>query len=204
MPNTSATGGYLLPSSPPGSPPEDYSFEDLIQGVVVGLTGLPGNMVRPRWQAVTPKQPEPTVDWCAVGIMGAEDQAVRSQIQHFSAGDGYDIATRWELVDILVSAYGPNAWLTCSLIDSGLRIEQNRIALFQAQVGLRNIGRRLTMTELINERFVRRVDFPFTVVRTIKQTYPVLNLLRASGTVTAAPVGSGESRHDAFDTDNIA
>src|SRR4051812_9766277 len=55
--NDSSTGGYLSPVVA-SSALQDAALDALLQQMVAGITGLPGNMVRPRWQPVTPKQPE--------------------------------------------------------------------------------------------------------------------------------------------------
>jgi len=66
--NDSSTGGFLLPLIPPPIPLEDDQLDDLLQAWVVGLTGLPSEMVRPRWQTPTPTRPQSTTDWAAIGI----------------------------------------------------------------------------------------------------------------------------------------
>src|SRR5574340_383319 len=86
MANTSATGGYLSPDAS-ALPLEGDALDALLQGMVVGITGLPGAMVRPRWQSVVPKQPEPTVDWCAIGIT-TSDRTDYPVEEHDGTGDG--------------------------------------------------------------------------------------------------------------------
>ena len=55
MPNDSSTGGFLLASSVNGDL-NDNALIDFLQTVVVGITGFPGAMVRPR-QAEPPNIP---------------------------------------------------------------------------------------------------------------------------------------------------
>ncbi len=43
----SATGGYINPS---GGSAYDQELEDIFQTFIVGITSLPGAMVRPRFQ----------------------------------------------------------------------------------------------------------------------------------------------------------
>ena len=107
MANTSATGGYLSPDVV--SPPlEGDDLDDEFQEAVVGITGLAGSLVRPRWQPGNPKQPEPTVDWCAIGITTQTPDAT-PHIQHSGAGNGKDTLKRHELINVLCTFYGPNS-----------------------------------------------------------------------------------------------
>ena len=211
MSNTSASGGPIVPTST--APSYDDPFDDLLQTLVVGVVGLPGALVRPRWQAVVPKQPEPNVNWCAIGVVSVEDTAARAQIIHdpdepiatseFTTelmGDGSDFATNWEKVCVLVSMYGPNAWANIGFLNSGIRIPQNREALFHAHVGLIETGPRRMMAELVNEQFIRRVDMEIKLVRTIQRTYPIFNLISASGVTHWRSGGGSRDAADPFTT----
>jgi hypothetical protein len=72
--NTSASGGYLYPA--PSAPlPANLSFLEFLQQVFVSLSGLPGNLVFPRWQLNPPKQPDACVDWMAVGVQSITPDA---------------------------------------------------------------------------------------------------------------------------------
>ena len=61
MTNTSATGGFLSPLSTP-APLEDQALADFFQQYVAGITGIAGNLVRPRWQAEPPNIPQVASD----------------------------------------------------------------------------------------------------------------------------------------------
>jgi len=136
MSNDSSTGGYLVPSSPP--PLEDSALDAILQGVVVGITGLPGTMVSPRWQPVVRKQPEAVVDWCAIGVV-SETPEFSAYTRHWPgepsdpddrAGQGYDEQIRHETLEVMASFYGPNSRGNANMFRAGLAVAQNREALY--------------------------------------------------------------------------
>ena len=67
MSNNSSTGGYLLPA-PPAPLPGNLTFKQFLQSVFQGVSGLPGNLIFPRWQVNPPKQPDIYVTWLALGV----------------------------------------------------------------------------------------------------------------------------------------
>ena len=57
------------------------------------------------------------------------------------------------------------------------------------------------MPELVNDRWYRRCDVELRVGREIERVYPILNVLRADGTITAA--GSSLDIQQPWDTENV-
>lgn len=182
MPNTSATGGYLLPQSNNGI--NDEMLRVFLQGVVVGTTGLPGNMVRPRWQAEPPNIPAFGVDWASVGVMSRK-RDVNAYITHRSIFDGQgnntgsDFIHRTEVLDVLCSFYGPNCEQNSELMAMGLEAGQNREVMQLAGYGLVSVDDAVMMADLVHERWLTRIDLPFQVRRAQLYQYPVLNLVGA-------------------------
>lgn len=178
----SSTGGYLSPAV--ASPPlEDDALTAIFQQMIVGITGLPGNMVRPRWQPNPPKQPEPTVNWCALGI-AVQTLDDGPAIVHNGAGNGSDTYIRHEQIDVLASFYGPNGMQNAQLLSDGLAIPQNLEQLKAQDMNSVDTGQIRTAPDLINEQWVRRYDIELTFRRKITRSYAVLNVLSASSTVT--------------------
>lgn len=176
MPNTSASGGYLSPVG--AAPADDLELDVLLQDAVVGVTGLPGAMVRPRWQPVTPRQPEPAENWCAIGVTDEQPENTPS-IEHDPAANGPDVMTRHPVFEVLASFYGPASGHYAALLRDGLYIPQNRETLRTAGIALVSIGATISAPDLVNQQWIRRKDVRITLRRVIVRTYPVLNILSA-------------------------
>lgn len=176
MANTSATGGYLAPAGTPT--PADEALEDILQPMVAGITGLAGKYVRPRWQPGTPKQPEPTVNWCAIGVMQTRPDA-NPAIEHDGTGDGEDHYQRHQDVILLATFYGPNAQGYAQILADGMYVPQNSEALRAQNMAFVEAGELIAAPELINQQWVRRYDLRIRLRRKIERTYPVLNILSA-------------------------
>jgi hypothetical protein len=184
--NDSSTGGYLSPAV--SSPPlEDDALTAIFQQMIVGITALPGNMVRPRWQPNPPKQPEPTVNWCALGI-AVQTLDDGPAIIHNGTGNGSDTYIRHEQIDVLASFYGPNAMQNAQLLSDGLAIPQNLEQLKAQDMNSVDTGKIRAVPDLINEQWIRRYDIELTFRRKITRTYAVLNILTAQGTVQTPTV----------------
>ena len=180
MPNTSASGGYLVPSTT--APDHDAALDRIVQQMVVGITGLAGAMVRPRWQPNPPKQPEPSVDWCAIGVQSVTPDASPA-IEHDGAGDGSDTVNRHEYIEFVASFYGPNGLGNATLLRDGFSLPQNVEAIGAA--GLLYVGTSpiTPAPALVSEQWVRKYDLRLTFRRQVSRTYPVLNLVSVVGTI---------------------
>ncbi|WP_250512696.1 hypothetical protein [Caballeronia sp. INDeC2] len=177
MANDSSTGGYLAPVDAQ-PPPEDAALDAIFQQLVVGVTGLPGSLVRPRWQPVVPKQPEANVNWCAIGVSDQTPDASPA-IQHNPAGDGSDTYIRHEDIDVMCSFYGPGAKGFAQMLVDGLCIAQN-IEQIKAR-GMAFVSTSLIRAapDLVNEQWIRRYDLTLHFRRAVTRTYAVLNILSA-------------------------
>lgn len=182
MPNDSSTGGYLSPVS--SRPVEDDAFEDFIGNVVAGITGLARALVRPRWQPKPPPHPPITTNWCAIGITTIVSDYGTVSL-HNPAGQGADEQQRHDTVDLLASFYGPGAYSLASRLRDGLMVSQNRAAMRSAGINLLESTRIRPASDLLNERFIRRVDLEISLRRAFVRTYPILNVLSVSGVIQA-------------------
>lgn len=186
MTNTSATGGYLIPSAPPAPGPlEDDALADFFQAIIVGLTGLGKTFVRPKWQQDPANNPGINVNWCALGIT-LEDSDTFGFIQHITTDDypnGADVFERHENLSINCHFYGPNAGANASMTRDGLLIAQNRDALTAQGMAVNDTGKPRRIPDFLNERWYPRVDIVITIRRCVTRVYPILDLLSAEGTL---------------------
>lgn len=176
MANTSATGGHLAPTGTPT--PADEALENILQPLVAGITGLHSDFVRPRWQPGNPKQPEPNVNWCAIGVMHTKQDA-NPAIEHDGTGDGADQYQRHQDVTLLATFYGPNAQAYGQLLSDGMYVPQNGEALKALGMAFVEAGDLIAAPDLLNQQWVRRYDLRIRLRRKIERTYPVLNILSA-------------------------
>lgn len=178
----SSTSGYLAPAALP-EPLDDQALRRFLQPIVVQITGIPGNMVRPRWQAEPANLPDFGTDWVAMGAT-RRAREWNAAITHHS--DGSDQLDRNEEIELLCSFYGPNAEANCAALSDGLQIEQNRDALFLNAMGLVDASEPIILPVLIKQRWTYRVDLLLTLRRHIQRVYPVLNIAEADSTIKVA------------------
>ncbi|MCA7953855.1 hypothetical protein LGM43_26660 [Burkholderia seminalis] len=185
--NDSSTGGYLAPAvdTPPD---EDDALDDLVHDLVAGVTALPLDLVRPRWQPVVAKQPEPGVNWCAFGIQTQTPDASPA-IVHNGANEGSDTYIRHQDLEVLCTFYGPAAKGYAQRLADGLALPQNREQLQLLDMAFVNVSEIRAAPDLVNQQWVRRYDMTVKLRRKVTRTYAVLNLksVQASTTTDASP-----------------
>lgn len=180
MPTNSSTGGYLAPVGE--QPIDDAALDAVLQRYVSGVTGLPGAMVRPRWQPTVPKQPAVDVNWCAIGVQDDEQDPVASII-HDPTGEGSDTLQRNEVLTVLASFYGPGAKGLARIFADGIQIPQNQEAIAAEGLAFVDSDRVIAAPELLNEQWIRRYDLSFRLRRQVVRTYAVLNVESAQATL---------------------
>jgi hypothetical protein len=177
--NTSATGGYLDIAPSPGR----IAVEDLLHDAIVGITGLDGTLVRPRWQPDPPKQPALDVNWCAFGIVGIDNDGV--QVIH---NDDVSYVHAERLLTVLVSFYGPGADDLAERLANGLHVAQNREQMIAHSLAFVSVGSIVPVPELIGTKWLRRVDLQIVIRKGTPREagrVRVLNLQSAPVIITA-------------------
>ena len=180
--NDSASGGYVTPAS--AAPADDEALDRLLQQAVAGITGLAGNLVRPRWQTNMPNMPAPDVTWCAVGFLERRPDTF-AYARHVSDGDGHDVVQRQVELDALASFYGPRGGEYAAILCDGLSIGQNRDMIRASGLVFVSQGAITPAPALTNNQWIRRYDLPLVFRRQSNRTYPIRNILSAGGTVAA-------------------
>jgi hypothetical protein len=170
----SSTTGYLLPSA---APPNDDAADDILHDMIVGITGIPNQMVRPKWQAEPPEEPDFTTNWAAFGISHIERDlnAYREQLPD---GQGAHVE-RDEILNVLVCFYGPQAAAYATQLHDGLEIDQNRDALTTAHMGLCDVGEPRVLPALLKQKWVRRVDLTLRIRRRSSRDYAIRTVASA-------------------------
>lgn len=185
--NTSATGGYLLPQKPATEPFNGLTFEQFLQTVFVGVSGLPGDLVRPKWQLNPPKQPDATVNWMAFGLT-SDDADVNAYVGVDDTGNNQFM--RMEALTVQCSFYGPKSLEFGKTVRDGFQIPQNFEALQSVKMGFVNADQMVRAPDIVNERWVDRWEMSVYLRREIIRVYPILNFLSGSGIVFLNNQGS--------------
>jgi len=195
--NDSTTGGPLLPDASP-APLEGQGLNRFLSGWVAGITGLSGNLIRPRWQPFPADPPAPVpgsgptpgaVIWAAVGVTTRRKLGFPQVILDPAAGGGLGEATLFqqEQLELLCSFYDQgvsgDADSYASTLRDGALLGQNNEALFLAGFGLIDVGDIVPLPTLLKDRWYYRADLSITLQRQIQRTYPIRTLITAGGTI---------------------
>lgn len=180
---SSATGGYLAPGV---ESPDDTLLYRFVQPVLVGISGIPGTLVRPMWQLNPPPVPDHETDWIAFGIESRQADA-NSYIRQ-GAESAFQV--RHEEITWLVSCYGPNSMGTAGRIRDGLELRQNRVSLDLAGIGFMQAEFLANLAEVVNGRFYARADLTLVFRREILRQYDILPLSGVTADILADDAAS--------------
>lgn len=184
MVNTSASGGDLQPDTAP-APLDGEALQVFLQNWLAPLCGLPGNMVRPRWQPEPANIPVAGDAWMAFGLA----DRISDAFPYFEeSSDG--LVTRLqeqEELPLLCSFYDLGstglADRYASLLRSNLRIPQNWEPLRAGGFALAHVGTMRQAPAIKATRWLFRMDLDVTLRRQIDRTYRVRSLVSAHGEI---------------------
>lgn len=183
--NTSASGGYLRPTTP--EPSEDQALDVILQRACRGITGIDGKLIRPRWQREPGNLPPQDTNWAAIGVNNKPADTYVAEM-HDGEGEGETTLIRHESMEAMATFYGPACQTNASVFRDGLFISQNREQLQAEGIELVAVGDLTRAPELIKNLWYDRCDVPFEVRRAVTRTYTILNILSAEGAVISDPV----------------
>jgi hypothetical protein len=178
---------YIRPAS---LPVNDDALTDILQAWLVGLSGLPGCMVRPWWQVEPPQQPDIEENWIAIGI-GDSDRDFDTYSAHVAGNNvpdprvpGYNVTYRNQTLTIHVRSYGKDAQGNADAIWNNAQISQNRALLLQQGFALVRVEKPTVGTDIVKERWVPVWDFDMRLRRAVSLQYPIDDFASAGVTVT--------------------
>lgn len=179
----STTVGYLAPA-PPG-PEYDNDLQDIFQAFCVGVTGLDGTVVRPRYQPNPPNMLDQSVNWASIGAQVMERQW-DAFVQHnpdAASGLGESTVSGSEIIHITFSFYGPLCQSYASILRDGMSVGQNRDQLTAKAIKFVEFMAPVTLPVLLKDTWNRRVDLKGVFNRWVQRTYSIRHLASASGTI---------------------
>ena len=178
MSANSSIAGYLAPSS---ASVYDNALDDLLHDAIVGMTGITGDLVRPRWQPEPPQQPDFSTNWVAFGL---RNTTVDSFAYEGEASNGASASVeRDELLYYLHSFYGPAAHGLAERFRDGFEISQNRDVLRGLGFGLVEVQEATKVPALLKQKWVPRVDVVVAYRRRTSRVYPILTITSATGSI---------------------
>lgn len=172
----STQAGFLAPGNRYGAL-EDQDLRRFLQQMVAGVSGLPGELVRPRWVPEPANEPPFEVDWAAIG---AESRDPDTFAYEGLLPDGSQGVIRHELLNLLASFYGPHGEMNAETFSMGMAVAQNREYLTRQGYGLVEVGKPVQASVLRNERYLYGFDVPLVIRRRQQFAYPVQDLVAAS------------------------
>jgi hypothetical protein len=171
----SGSAGYLMPAA---GPPYDADLEDIFQQMVVGITGLPGNRVIPRWQPEPPNIPPFGSDWAAVGV--TVDDRNWNAYQWWDTPSQSYIVEGTEAINVLFTFYGPNNQKLRRMLEDGIMLDQNRDAIYAQGIKFIEFKPPVALPALLKQRWQKRVDIKGIFSRLSRKTYPVQTIVGTS------------------------
>lgn len=188
--NDSSTGGYLQPSPQFPTLPGPLTLNQFLQSVLVGISGLPGDMVRPKFQVEPPKQPDIFTNWLAFAPVDNAPDANAFVGSVLDGPDTVNITQRMSKLEVQCGFYGPASLEYADLTRDGFQIPQNLASLTQAGMGFVGSNNAKRVPDLVNERWVDRWEISFFINRQVLRAYPILPFLSVAGRIETITNGS--------------
>lgn len=154
---------------------EDDALLDFIQVWITGISGIQGQLVRPKWQTEPANIPNIGTNWIAFGIIKrTPDTFIVEQPK-----GGYNETQRHEVITFRCYIYGPNNGKISSELRDGMQVSVNHEYLSQQSMGLVETTEPVNVPEFIKGKWYQRQDFDVLIKRQIKRVYQVPTVLTA-------------------------
>lgn len=173
---------YILPVAP--EPVYDKALEDIFQGVVKGIVGLPGNLIRPRWQQDPPNLPSYDASWIAFGLTIGPKQW--DAYKKFDTAANAYVVEGSEAIVMAASFYGPQNEALHRKLEDGLQLDLNRADLEAQKIKYIGAGDPVNLPALLKEMWYLRVDVSFAFSRWVRRVYPIDSINSAAGSIKAS------------------
>lgn len=173
--------GAILPLQ---TPADGAALDHLFQQLVVNLTAIDGKFVRPRWQPQPPAQPPAGTDWAAIGIMRRNTLDYPDIV---AQTDTTAIMRRQSIIDVLVSFYGPNAYINACNFRDGCYVPTQLDALRDAGLGFMEAGDVLNVPEQDGPQWILREDMTMRFRRSEDRLYPLPAIAEAPFDIIFTP-----------------
>lgn len=171
---------------PVGEPiPYDEELRDIVHDILVGISGLPNEYVRPAWQPTPPVQLPAIANWLAFAIKTTPAEDYPADIQSADPDSQQSIQIQHEVIDVLLSFYGPRGGGYCARTKAGLYQPSNRGKIRGMGLHFVNASDLVYVPELTNAQWINRVDMPIEFRRITKRVYEVRDI------VTLGDLGPG-------------
>lgn len=162
----STVDGYIPPV---GLVEYDQELEDVFQGLIVGVTSLQGDLVRPRWQQDPPPMPAIGENWCAFGV-----KTIRADDGPYFHQNAEDMdSVRHEGIELTLSFYGNHGQSIANIFKDGLTIPQNIAQLRQQKIKYIGCSEIVTAPDFLNQQYVHRYDLVASFRRKTMRTYAI-------------------------------
>ncbi|MEG2566694.1 MAG: hypothetical protein RSA84_10855 [Acinetobacter sp.] len=162
----STVDGYIPPV---GVVEYDQELEDIFQGLIVGVTSLQGDLVRPRWQQDPPPMPAIGENWCAFGV-----KSIRADDSPYFYQNAEDMdSVRHEGIELMLSFYGNQGQSIANIFKDGLTIPQNIAQLRQQKIKYIGCSEIVTAPDFLNQQYVHRYDLVASFRRKTMRTYAI-------------------------------
>lgn len=168
----------------PSPPLEGAALLKFLQNWITPLTGLTGDLVRPRWQPEPANIPDVGTVWMAFGIVSRRFDTFPVVV---SSSDLETQLTRQEELRLLCSVYDlgstGEADRVTSLLRDNLAVYQNLEPLLAAGFMLAYVEEETVAPVYLSTQGLYRLDLPVVVRRAVQRTYSVPSILVAVGTI---------------------